>query len=246
MVMKFTNTSNISRNGYKFCIYGECGEGKTTLARTCPKPFILAGENGLISLADFNIDATEPIKTFKEFEEVVNWMLNSKEANKYETFYIDALTTISNILRLEIINSYSTKKEAKTNTFSTYADIHDTIYPLIFDLITKTNKNVVVTCSMADLSKDGIIPSPRYTLLLEGQKLISSLKRMFDFIFVSRKFISEPDENGHTTDEYYLQTQSCDEYYAKSRQGTKVKLDLLEPHNLGRIIRKLEYFRTKQ
>jgi phage nucleotide-binding protein len=76
----------------KVGIYGVSGAGKTTLAATSPKPFLInveAGEAALIGRSDISIAKVEE---FKEIDNIYKYLKHAK--HDYQTVIIDSLTEL--------------------------------------------------------------------------------------------------------------------------------------------------------
>ena len=91
-------TSQIKLNyGVKACLFGASGVGKTRLLSTAPDPCILSAESGLLSLRKEKVPFID-ISTYKQLTEAYQWVLQSSEAKKYQTFGLDSLSEVAEVV----------------------------------------------------------------------------------------------------------------------------------------------------
>ena len=83
----------------KTLIYGAPGTGKTTFIGTANKVLVWNLESGLIAIRDKEIPYVD-IKTLKDLEEL--YMFLAKWDHDYETFALDSLSELNDILQSEI------------------------------------------------------------------------------------------------------------------------------------------------
>lgn len=96
--MQIQSTANVGASyGIKALVYGKAGIGKTFLATTIDRPFIIATEPGLLSLRRYGIPYVEA-RTVQDLHSVARWMATSVEARQYGTYFIDSVTEVLQIL----------------------------------------------------------------------------------------------------------------------------------------------------
>lgn len=83
--------------GVKALVYAKAGMGKTYLATTCDRPFVIATEPGLLSLRKYNIPFTQAT-TVAELHAIADWIRISPNARQFKTFIIDSMSEVLEIL----------------------------------------------------------------------------------------------------------------------------------------------------
>lgn len=93
----YTTQGAAGKRGIKALAYGRAGMGKTFLATTCEAPFIISTEPGLLSLNRFNIPFTKAL-TIPELRALADWIARAPEARRFQTFFIDSVSEVLEIL----------------------------------------------------------------------------------------------------------------------------------------------------
>lgn len=100
----------VEENGVKLVVYGSSGVGKTTLAKTAPKPLILSAEKGLLSLKDTDLPVAE-VRTPQDLIEAYNY-LAGEGAGTFETVIIDSLSEVLEILLADLKPRFKDPRQA--------------------------------------------------------------------------------------------------------------------------------------
>lgn len=221
--MQLFNTNKISAaDGIKAVVYGKSGVGKTMLIATAPAPFIFSAEKGLLSLRKSSITYTE-INNFKDLTEAYEWAMKSSEAKKFNTFALDSLSEIAEIVLAEELKNNKDPRKA-------YGNMQQSMYGLIRSFRDIKGKNVMFVAKQM-LVEEGTPPfvTKRMSPIMPSAALQNQMPYFFDLIL-------------HMSVETYdgvnyrvLHTGSTAQYDAKDRSGN---LDAIEPPNLSAIFKK--------
>jgi AAA domain-containing protein len=93
--------------------YGEPGVGKTTLALSFPRPFVINTDDGLISGAIQGLGGIEYApEGWREFEAIYWWAKAHSDA--FDTVVIDSITTVQRLLMDELVEATYDKKGANS------------------------------------------------------------------------------------------------------------------------------------
>jgi hypothetical protein len=94
---------SLEKEKLRLVAYGEPGAGKTTLALTFPRPFIIDTDAGLISGAIQGFEATvyEPTG-WRDLEALYFWAKERRD--KFDTIVIDSITSLQRLLLDEIVD----------------------------------------------------------------------------------------------------------------------------------------------
>lgn len=219
MAIKITSTVDYKASGVKCLVYGPAGIGKTVLCSTAPNPIIISAESGLLSLAEVDIPVIE-INTVNDAAECYEWASMSDEAKKYDTFCLDSVTEIAEVLLSEY------KKEEK-DARQAYGRMNDDMTGLIRSFRDLKGKNVYFSAKQTRINEEGVTT---YAPSMPGKTLMNGLPFFFDEVFVMR--IGQLEDR---TTYRYIQTNSDFQYDCKDRSG---KLSLVEEPNLTKIFEK--------
>jgi hypothetical protein len=222
MQVQFTNKIDL-RNGVKGVVFGPSGVGKTVLISTAPRPFIFNAEKGLLSLRKYNIPYVT-ISTGKELEEAFIWATKSAETKNYDTFALDSLSEIA-----EVITAMERKKNPDARKYVPAAA--DSIYGLVRSFRDLPNKHVVCiakqqTVETGDLASGSIKTS---TPLMPGEKLQNNLPYFWDVVLHMAQMAYQGQSYR------VLRTQATPYYHAKDRSGM---LSDIEPPDLTALFKK--------
>ena len=218
------STKEIAVNhGVKAVIYGPTGVGKTTLASTAPKPFIVSGEFGLLSLKNFDIPATE-IKTEVDLISVYNWLSTSPEAKQYHTIIVDGISEIAEILLAEEKAKHKDARQA-------YGATQEKMMKIIRSFRDLSQKHVFFMAK-EEFYEDSITRAVKYQPSFPGKQLVKDIPPLFDEVF----YMGVGNDPATGKSFRYLLTDLTESVKAKDRSGA---LDLYESPNLSHIINKI-------
>lgn len=220
--MEIKSTKNKHTDQLKCLVMGKAGIGKTSLLGTLPDlstTIIISGENGLLSLNDFDIDCIE-VNSWQEVQQAVKLIL---DAGKYKTICIDSLTELSSML-LNFIKSIPKYQDPKM-MLKLYGEYTDKILAFVKYVRDLQDYNIVITALTEDKEDGGYLIKKPQIQGGSAQKILTSL---FDLVF-----FMETDEKNNRV----LRTSTTDTYEAKDRSG---KLSNTEQPNLSKIIRKIK------
>lgn len=238
MTLRFTTTQQSARTaGVKAFVYGPPGMGKTMLCATLPNPIILSAESGMLSLSKANIErvfgVNTPgitydipvieISTFAELEEAYLWCTQAHEAKQFQTYGLDSLTEIAEIV---LSNAKRTVKDPR----QAYGDLIERMTVKVRQFRDIPGKHVYMSAKMATY-KDELTGISKYGISMPGAKLGPELPYLFDEVF---RIGVNKDPQGQSF--RFLQTQPDIQFEAKDRSGA---LAPMEPPHLGYIFAKI-------
>ena len=224
MAIKLTTTKDATKY-VKCLVYGESGIGKTTLAKTCPKPLIISSEKKMMSLQGENIPVAL-IENHNDLQEILDNIKTNPKFQKFETIVLDS---ISDICESILIYFQKNPKDGNNHAQAPYGWMIDVINPILKELIQKIDKNVYVIAKVKCLN-DEFTGINKWMPSAPGKQLAPNLPYLFDFVFAMRKGQTESGK------EYrYLQTEGDMQYVAK---GTD-KLKPIEKPHLGELFEKI-------
>lgn len=113
---------SITREKMRLLVFGEPGVGKTTLALSFPRPFVVNTDDGLISGAIQGLGGIEYAPNgWKEFEAIYWWA--KEHVDDFDTVIIDSITTVQRLLIDELVEATVDKKGANTPTMEFVPEI---------------------------------------------------------------------------------------------------------------------------
>lgn len=103
---------SLEREKLRVVVYSEAGAGKTTMALTFPRPFIVDTDAGLISGAIQGMTGVsyEP-NGWKEFEALYFWAKERRD--QFDTIVFDSITTLQRLLLDEIVDDVGEEKDKR-------------------------------------------------------------------------------------------------------------------------------------
>lgn len=135
-------------------IYGEPGVGKTTLALSFPRCFVINTDDGLISGAIQGLGGIEYApEGWREFEAIYFWAKDHQDA--FDTVVIDSITTVQRLLMDEIVEATVDKKGANAPVMefvpeqATYLATQRQVGRILNDF-RMLNKHMVVTAGVRE------------------------------------------------------------------------------------------------
>lgn len=199
-------------------IYGPSGVGKTVLAATAPDVLIVSAEDGLLSIADEDVDTTD-IRSLKELIEVYNYLAN--EDHNHKTVVIDSLSEIAQVLLVDFAAVERDKRQA-------YMKMADEMLGIV-RRFRRLPMNVVLNAKQARIV-DEFSGKTSFGPKFPGRVLENEIAYQLDEVLAMRF-------HKHEGVEYrVLQTAPDIQYEAKDRSGQLAKL---EKPNLTAIFDKI-------
>lgn len=221
MVIQYTDKLNAS-DGVKMVLFGPSGVGKTRTVATAPRPFVFNAEKGLLSLRKFKIPYAT-ISTYKELVEAYTWAFKSSEAKNYDTFCLDSLSEIAEVIAIE-----ERRKNPDARKWSPAKD--DQVYTIIRDFRDMKQKHIVCIAKQM-IVEQGTPPVITKCALpiMPGDKLQNNLPYFWDI--VGHMFTL--DYNNAQYDA--IHTKANQSWVAKDRSGNLAEI---EQADLGAIFKK--------
>jgi len=237
--MKIEYTEDVMQEScVKLCIYGPSGVGKTMLAATAPKPFIMSAESGLLSLRKANIERVFGVdtpgicynipfvtcRTMDELKDIYVWLTESPDACAYDTLFLDSVTDIAEVVLAEA------KKTSKDGR-AAYGKLAEDMMVILRSFRDLPNFNVVFLAKL-DKVKDEVTGGVAFGPMMPGQQLSKQLPYLFDEVLAIEL---SPTTDGKA--ERYLRCRKDWQYDVKDRSGV---LDLYEFPSLTHLFAKLK------
>lgn len=219
--MKIQYTDKISAaDGINCVVYGASGVGKTCLLASAPAPFIFSAESGLLSLRKLRIPYAD-VSTYKELVDAIGWYQSSKEAKSYQSFGIDSLSEISEVLLAEELKKTTDPRKA-------YGNMQQSMYALvrlIRDFPGRNKINIAKQIFVQEGMVRKAIP------LMPSEKLQAQLPYFFDLVL--QLYVGTDPNNNKTY--RAINTSSGPTWEGKDRSGS---LDAVEYPDLSNIFAK--------
>lgn len=241
MSVQWSTTGKISReNPIKVLIHSPAGYGKTVLGASMPRPMMIGVEKGELSLTPENIARCfgssmsdisydfplAKIENLKDLEEVTNFCLSSKGAGNFDSFNLDSISDIAEVI---LANYLRTTKDPRM----AYGDMQQQITRFMRVFRDLPNHHVYFSAKQElvidENNKQLRIPS------MPGKTLTKDIPYFFDEVFALD--IEDSFENGRKIKKRVLTCHPSLQLYAKDRSGTLAEK---EPAHLGYIINKIQ------
>jgi len=221
MSIQLMTTKGYASDSVKILVHGQSGVGKTTLIGTLPNPVVISAEGGLLALADLEIPYLN-VTSMTELNEAYEWLLNSKEADQFQSVAIDSISEIAEVV-------LNTEKKLTKDPRQAYGALQEQMTDLIRAFRDLPRKHVYMSAKTEKATDENgrILYSPS----MPGNKLGQMLPYFFDEVLALRV---ERDADGAT--HRGLMCDSDGLWTAKDRSG---KLSPWEDAELGAIIRKI-------
>ena len=229
-MLKVKSKEDIHSDGIKCLIYGESGNGKTSLAATLDmsKTLVISFESGLLSVLDEeggeHIQYVEPTN-LGELKEIYDELEgNADFAAKYDTIFIDSLSEISEMM-IDALKKDPTVYTGMKDNMKLYMMAQEKMIGIAKSFRDLKGFNVFMTALAATQTTnmvEKLVPS------MAGQKLATKLPPLFDFVFYM---------NSDADGKRQLITQPTNAITAKSRSR---KLESAETPDLGAILTKIK------
>lgn len=223
MPIKVQNTADLAKvEGCKVLTYGGAGVGKTRLCITAPTPIVFSAEKGLLSIKKEKLPYIQ-IDSYKQLEEVANWAFTSTEAKKYDTYCLDSVSEIAEV----VLSDEMAKSKDPRKIYPAYQDNMMAIFRAFRDMPQKhiyfIAKETAIKDAMGAISYGPSFP---------GNKLPEAAPYFFDEVF---RLVTFTDPSTGLTSNA-LKTRKDHTSEGKDRSGA---LDLWEPPNLAHIFNKI-------
>lgn len=220
MPIKIKKTSEVKLDGVKSIIYGPAGVGKTVLCSTAPKPIIISAEQGLLSLADKDVDFVE-VKKIAEVQQAYDYFTKSND-HDYQTICVDSLSEIGEVVLAEFKKNEKDGRQA-------YMKLATALNAMVRNFRDIKGKNIVFTAKVRTIEdEDTGITS--YVPSMPGRVMPDALPYLVDVVLPMRI-------GGKKGDQYrYLQAGMDIRWVSKDRSG---KLDAKEKPNLTALFDKI-------
>lgn len=234
--MRVVSTSGQGHDKIKMLVYGEPGNGKTSLAATIKeRVLIISAEAGLLCLAGREIDSIDistddngvmipEEKRIPRLGEVYTYLISQECRDKYDWIFIDSLTEISQ----NLVKQLNVEFPNRSDSLVLYGENAKRMRSLIKSFRDLPYYNIVFT-ALSSIEKDE--NNQRYIGIDMVGKIASSMPAFFDICLYLKKDI---DANGSV--KRNLISSGSTRQIAKDRSG---KLLPEEPANLQIIIDKI-------
>jgi hypothetical protein len=220
--MQIQHTDEIKINGIKILVYGQAKLGKTRLSATAPSPFIFSAENGLLSLRRERVAFTT-ITTLKDIDEAYQWMTTSKEARCYQTFCLDSISEIAEIV---LANELGKTKDPR----AAYGEMAKTVFARFRKFRDFAGPNVYFIAK-EEYDKDTLNGGMIYLPSFPGKQLGMAAPYFYDIV-ARLASIRAQDGNYYTA----LQCKADTSVTAGDRSGS---LNIIEEPHLGNLFAKI-------
>jgi hypothetical protein len=229
MQIKRTGSLNLS-NGVKCLGYGASGVGKTKLASSAPRPLILNGEKGLLSLKDENVPYID-VPDYKTLVDVGKWMLSSADMKNYDTIIVDSLSEFAEVLLSAQKKKNADQRQAFMKTGDELADLcrfwRDLPNKHLYIIAKELRVNMDLPNPMPGMPTQSVV---KRVPVMPSDKLLQALPYYWDLVF----HMELQPYNNQTY--RVLRCQPTNSIEAKDRRG---KLSELEAPDLTKLFQKI-------
>lgn len=217
-------------------VYGEAGNGKTSLVRSIPKDegiCILSGESGELSILDVlerqNVDCYE-ISNFDDMREAYKTLKTNKEfIEKYKWVFIDSLTEIAE----RCLEAMREKYPSDQQTYKLWGAYGDGMKGLIKSFRDLTEYSVVFTCLVEveqdDFKRRFVRPA------IQGKQLKDRLTSYFDEVF----YLSVESDEQKTKRLFYTQPGDSPRGIVEAKDRSGKLSPIVEPAHIGNVMKKI-------
>jgi hypothetical protein len=225
MTISFFNSGDKFSNFEKFFIYGDSGSGKTPLAATMPGVFVIAGENGLKSVARNKLPgAFAP--DYDSAMEILRWCHGSSEARKFSCFFYDGISATSEGILFKEKRTY--KNDARKYSPETFQKTME----LVNGFLAITTHHVALA-SKAIKTFDPITQATNWEPYAAVPKLGPAMPYHFDNVLFISRFADKA-----TGQDYSALRCTADTTICSVARNRSAMLAPWEPANLQQLINK--------
>jgi phage nucleotide-binding protein len=222
MAIQLKSTGAIHSNGVKMLVYGQAGAGKTSLLRNLPNPIVLSAEGGLLAIADADLPYIE-ISSMQDLREAYEWIINSEEAQAFDSVGIDSISEIGEVC-------LATEKKSAADPRQAYGEMQTQMADIIRAFRDVPGKHVYMSAKV-EKSQDEM-GRMLYAPSMPGNKMGQAMPYYFDEVLALRM---ERDAEGNT--QRALMCGPDGLWEAKDRSG---QLSMWEPADLGHVAAKIK------
>lgn len=201
--------------GAKALVYGGAGTGKTPVAETCPQPFMLVCEPGMLSMSKSTVKGIMAI-TPTEIDDRFAWMLGSNEAKNFNTYCIDSVSQMCEIILADELKKNKDGRKA-------YGELSRKVMDKLTALYFLPEKHLYLICKQQIINE---YKRPYFP----GQDLPVKIPHLFDFIL----HLSIQSVPGIGQVKAFRCNEAID-VMSRSRTGN---LNDFEPPDFGALIKK--------
>jgi hypothetical protein len=221
MAIHIANTHDFRRNGIKCLVYGPAGSGKTPLCATAPAPFIIDTDNGLLSLAQYNLPYCRAT-TQAQLNEVFDWIEKSSEARQFQTFCWDGISETADVM-------LNTAKLTFKDVRQAYQHMGEVCLGWCRRIRDMPQRNIVVTAKQSRI-EDPDTGTTHFGPYMPGQAYAPQLPHFFDGIYQLTQVVA----NNQTY--RVLRTLRDNNHEGRERSGL---LNQFEESNLTTVFTKI-------
>lgn len=226
MAIRLTTTQECGEFA-KVLVFGKPGVGKTKLIGTTPKPIIISGEKGLLTLKNGPKIPVIEVYNHLDLEDAYMMVTTSPKCKNFLTIALDSVSEIAeNTLQFFKDNP----PDGNPDPRAAHGAMIDALVPLFKKFRDINNRHIYFIAQMKRVP-DSYTGIDTFAPDAPGQVISPQLPRWFDFVLPMR--IGEREGGGKYR---YLQTQPDLQYTAKSR-GDNLRDQ--EPPNLSKLFKKV-------
>jgi hypothetical protein len=221
----YTTQGFAQSQGVKALVYAKAGMGKTFLATTCDRPFVIATEPGLLSLRKYNIPFTQAT-TLAQLHAVADWIASGDQtARMFSTFFIDSMSEV-----LEIVLAEEMRKVGAKEPRRAYNELLKSALELIRKFRDLSGPNVIFLAKEEYSQDDN--NAMMYRPKFPGRQMGIEAPYFFDEVWQLHLY-------RHTDGRDYrvFRCHPTNQHEAKDRSGA---LDAMESANLRDVFAKIE------
>lgn len=222
MAINLKPVSQLARkHGVKMIGYGGPGCGKTPVVLTAPNPVLLATEPGFMSIRNSNIPCWQA-NSYKEIKEFYDWILSSREARQFQTFCVDSVSQMAEIVLAE-------EQKKNRDGRKAYGEMSEKVHEILNGLYFLEGPHIYLIAKQDDKPDDG---SGKKRPYFPGKELHVKVPHLYDLIVHVEPVTLQDGSSARA-----FRTADSPFAVARDRSG---KLAELEPANLTYIFDKMK------